>query len=109
LNAAVFLDGQPLMGAEIELIPEPYLAPSVKPAEGGADGFGIAAMAMAREDIPPQLANLSVEGVTGGTFKGKGAHPSKKIPAKYNTATTLSEKVAFDTVRERITIEMTTR
>jgi len=33
----------------------------------------------------------------------------KKIPAKYNTATTLSEKVAFDTVRERITIEMTTR
>jgi hypothetical protein len=109
LNAAVFLDGQPLMGAEVELIPEPYLAPSVKPAKGASDGFGIAAMAMAREDMPPQLANLSVEGVTGGTFKVKVTHPSKKIPAKYNTETTLGEEVAFDTVRERITIEMSTR
>ena len=64
---------------------------------------------MAREDMPPQLANLSVEGVTGGTFKVKVTHPSKKIPAKYNTETTLGEEVAFDTVRERITIEMSTR
>jgi hypothetical protein len=45
----------------------------------------------------PKTANgRPISGVFGGTYKIQVTHPSRSIPAKYNTATELGEEIAPD-------------
>lgn len=109
LPVLVLLDGRPLVGANIEFVPEPYLQPVVKAAKGVTGGDGTAELAVAQEDLPEQLAHLPISGVTGGTFKVKITHPEIELQPRFNTETVLGEEIAVDTVMQRSTIELNSR
>jgi hypothetical protein len=92
----VTLDGRTLDGATVTLVPEPYLGENVKPATGVTALNGLARMSHADEDLPKSSNGRPIPGVKGGTFKIQVTHASRKIPAKYNTATELGDEVAYD-------------
>jgi hypothetical protein len=109
LNVVVIVDGRPLADAALVFDPEPYLGPNVKRATGTTDSNGMASLAVAVEDMPPELADLPIDGVMGGTFKVRVTHPSVKLPARFNDETELGEEIAFDTIRERATVTIKTK
>ncbi len=92
----VTLDGRLLEGATVTFVPEPYLGENVKPATGTTAPNGLTRMSHAEEDLPKTANGRPIHGVKGGTYKVQVTHPSRKIPAKYNTATELGDEVAFD-------------
>jgi hypothetical protein len=92
----VMLDGRPLEGATVTLVPEAYLGDAVKPATGVTALNGLTRMTHADEDLPKSANGRPIPGVKGGTFKIQITHASRKIPAKYNTATELGDEVAYD-------------
>ena len=57
---------------------------------------GLARLTHADEDLPKSTNGRPIAGVKGGTYKVQITHPTKKIPAKYNTATELGEEMAYD-------------
>jgi len=92
----VTLDGQPLEGATITLVPEPYLGPHVKRASGVTAPNSMVRLSHADEDLPKSANGRPIAGVKGGTYKIQVTHPTRKIPEKYNTATQLGEEIAYD-------------
>lgn len=66
-------------------------------------------VAIARENLPPSLANKNRGLVTGGTYKIEVTHRSRKIPPKYNTATMLGEEIALDTIRAAMIVQLNSR
>jgi hypothetical protein len=92
----VQLDGQPLDGATVNFVPEPYLGENVKPASGMTGPTGLARLQHADEFLPKTANGRVIPGVFGGTYKIEVTHPSRTIPAKYNTATEIGEEIAFD-------------
>jgi hypothetical protein len=92
----IVLDGQPLEGATVKFVPEPYLGPNVKPATGETGPTGLVRMSHADEDLPKSRNGRPIPGVKGGTFKVQITHPTRKIPEKYNTATELGDEIAYD-------------
>jgi hypothetical protein len=109
LNVVVLVDGRPLPNASLEFVPEAYLGPNVKRATGITDDSGMANLAVAVEDMPPELAHLPIDGVMGGTFKVRVTHPSVELPSRFNSETELGEEIAFDTIRERAVVNVKTR
>ncbi len=101
LTIFITLDGKPLDGATVKLIPEPYLGDAVKPASGKTFSDGSVSVSVEPEDLPAALKSRGKNyyGVTGGTYKIELSAPSKKIPEKFSTATTLGVEVATDTIR----------
>jgi hypothetical protein len=94
LPFTVRLDGRPLVGAQVKLTPLPFLGDAVKPAFGEADGSGSGSLNMAAEDRPSHLPkNLPL--VQPGLFSVEVTHPTVKVPAKFNTATTLGLETAI--------------
>ncbi len=87
LGVQIRLDGRPLSGATVKLIPEKYLGSDVKAAIGVTGASGGASLSIPPEDLP--AAQHGLTGVHYGTFKVEITHPSIKIPAKYNAQTTL--------------------
>lgn len=92
----IHLDGQPLEGATVELVPEGYLGENVKPAEGMTGPTGLTRLSHADEFLPKTANGRPLAGVFAGTYKLQITHPSRSIPTKYNTATTIGEEIAFD-------------
>src|SRR5438874_8305484 len=85
----VALDGAPLAGATITLVPEKFMGPSYKPASGLTD--------------PAGWAPFNVEGSSDGLvplgyyrieISKKKANGQEMIPAKYNTKSVLGCEVA---------------
>ncbi len=87
LGVRVQLDGRPLKGAQVKLIPEKFLGEEVKVAWGTSNARGIAAMDIRDVDVPASEHGL--RGVHYGTYKVEVTHPDVPIPAMYNTQTTL--------------------
>ena len=87
LRVRVRLNGRPLDGAEIKLVPEPYLGDEVKPAYGTTNRSGSASLSVSAEDLPKNQRGY--RGIHYGTYKVEITHPEKKIPAKYNSETSL--------------------
>jgi hypothetical protein len=86
----VTLDGAVLEGAEVTLDPEAFLGDAVKPAKGTMRSDG------AILKIDPKLLPADqqlLRGVQPGLYKVRITHPTKKIPARYNTQTTLGQEV----------------
>ena len=83
------LDGRPLVGARVLLVPEPFLEGAVKPASAETDSTGLAGLSMAAEDLPEGVRF----GLQNGLYKIKVSHPDVKIPAKYNEQTELGLEV----------------
>lgn len=92
IMCAVRMDGQPLPGATVTLVPEPFLAEAIKPASGQTGTMGNTGLAIAAEDLPEGLRG--VKGVQLGLYRVEITHPDKQIPAKYNTETTLGCEIA---------------
>lgn len=88
------LDGRPLEGATVTLVPEDFLGTEIKPATGTTDASGRADLVIAASDLKPNETGLS--GMRVGVYKIQVTHPSTNIPAKYNTDTTIGVEVAPD-------------
>ncbi len=92
----VQFDGQLLEGATVELVPEGYLGENVKPATGETGPTGLARLSHADEFLPKTANGRPLPGVFAGTYKIRVTHPSRNIPAKYNSATQIGEEIAHD-------------
>jgi hypothetical protein len=82
----VWLDDQPLVGAEVTFEPESFLADAIPPATGVTSEGGHVVPSVAKDKLPEHLQNVNVMRL--GLYRVKITHPSKSIPAKYNTNTT---------------------
>lgn len=91
LSCFVTLKGKPLQGALVEFVPEAFLGAGIKPATGTTDKQGYAVMSLGQEHLPPDLQ--SFRGMHLGMYRIQITHPTKKIPAKYNTESVLGETV----------------
>jgi hypothetical protein len=87
LGCTVSLDGTALSGATVRFIPEPFLGPEIKEASGMTNATGTASLGIAAEELPKELRRHNLMRV--GIYRVEITHPTKKIPAKYNTATEL--------------------
>lgn len=70
---------RPLEGGTVTLIPEPFMGDTVPSASGEVDQDGNCNLA----------TDDGLPGVVAGLYKVEIDHPDAKIPAKYNTDTTL--------------------
>lgn len=87
LSCSVNLDGSPLSGATVKFIPEAFLGPEIKESDGVTNASGTAALGIPAEELPKELRRHSLMRV--GIYRVEVTHPTKKIPAKYNTETEL--------------------
>ena len=87
LACTVNLDGGPLSGATVRFIPESFLGPEIKEATGVTNSAGTAALGISPDELPKELRRHSLMRV--GIYRVEVTHPTKKIPAKYNTETEL--------------------
>jgi hypothetical protein len=83
----VQMDGRPLPNAQVKAIPEPFLGDALKPATG-INGY----LAVAPEDRPPNAPKLPM--MIPGLYRIEITDPLMKIPAKYNSQTTLGLEVS---------------
>ena len=82
------MDGRPLSGAEVKLIPAPFLNGAIQPAGGIGDATGSGSLEVAADDRPPNFPkNLAV--MQPGLYLVEITHPSISIPSIYNTESTL--------------------
>jgi hypothetical protein len=92
LRCMVRHNGQPLAGAEVKLVPEPFLktgSEELETASGTTDAKGVAMLSIPlRAPEPP--------GVPPGFYRVEISKRGLKIPAKYNTETILGQEVAID-------------
>jgi hypothetical protein len=90
VGVEVTLDGQPLAGATVTLVPEKFMGPSVKPASVVTDEAG--------------TGTLKTEGAGEGTVAcgyyrvqvSKNVQGREVVPARYNTKTVLGHEVSPD-------------
>ena len=131
LRCMVKHNGEPLQGADVKFVPEPFLGPYMKTASGVTDQNGVAMLS-----IPPDLgaarrasrrASIAWKSPNRTSRSGPPSRPSLPrtasrrtpragpvsqagldIPAKYNTETILGQEVAIDAegVRNGITFDL---
>ena len=87
LSCHVKLNGLPLKNATVDFDPEPYLGTDIKSAHGITDDTGVAEMAIRPEELAQDQQDLKA--IHYGTYKVRVTHSKVKIPARYNTETTL--------------------
>ena len=93
-HCTVTLDGQPLAGAKVVFEPEAFHAGAINQATGTTSADGTAVLAVDKAKLPDHLKDIS--GMQTGFYKVRITHPSIRIPAKYNTETTLGQEVSND-------------
>jgi len=77
------LDGRPLAGAEVKLIPVSFLEDMIKPAQGTADERGAGVLELSPEDRPRNAPQMPL--VPPGLYRVEITHPSTEIPARFNS------------------------
>jgi hypothetical protein len=77
------LDGRPLAGAKVKLIPVSFLENTIKPAQGTTDKRGAGMLGLAPEDRPSNAPRLPL--VPPGLYRVEITHPSTEIPARFNS------------------------
>lgn len=93
LSCHVTHNGEPLEGATVALVPEPFMGEALKPATGVTTRSGGAALSVADEEIPAAVRG-KVQGAHCGIFRVVVTHPTVKVPAKYNEQTELGRVVS---------------
>ena len=87
-DCSITLNGRSLEGAKIRYVPEVFLGEGkIQIAEGVTNKDGMAHLGIASEQLPADLRGHTLMQV--GLYRVEITHPSKKIPAKYNTSTEL--------------------
>jgi hypothetical protein len=91
VTCIVTLDGRPLGGATVKIVPETFLADNVAPGSGVTMDNGMAMLRARDEDLPAAWQGL--RGVQLGLYCVEITHPDKQVPAKFNTQTTLGLEI----------------
>jgi len=90
LRAVVTLDGKPLSGAIVTLVPEPFLGSGVPGAQGTTDASGQCVL---------QTPGMDAPGVSCGIFRVRvslqDASGRERLPPQYHEQTTLGVEVAM--------------
>jgi hypothetical protein len=84
-------NGRPLAGATVRLVPAPFIESGLKGASGQSGPSGAGQLSVAPEDRPRNAPNIPL--MQPGIYHVEITHPSIKIPAKYNTETTLGIEI----------------
>jgi hypothetical protein len=102
----VMLDGRPLAGAEVRMVPEPFLGDQVKSASSITDADGATSL---------KMDGATDHGVHCGLFvvqiSKKDAAGKETVPAKYNAQSTLGQEVARDVraIEDGVTFNLSSR
>ncbi len=83
----ITLNGQPLSGAQVTLVPEKFMGPAVKPAKGTTDASGYCVASIEGEEL---------SGVHCGIYRiqiSKQANGKELVPARYNSKSILGTDV----------------
>ena len=103
----VRLDGRPLGGATVKLVPEPFLGKAIQPASGTSDNNGQVVLAIAIDQLP--AAQQRIRGVQLGLYKVEVTHPRGPLPEKYNAHTELGCEVTPKSVLKSPHFELSSR
>jgi hypothetical protein len=91
----VTLNNRPLSGATVKFVPEKFLGPDIKPAEGTTNEQGMANVKMTDEALEAR----QIRGVQVGLYRveiTKNSGGTEMVPARYNAQTQLGQEVARD-------------
>jgi len=94
VGCKVTLDGRALAGATVTLEPEPFLGSALQPASGSTSANGTTGLSIAQSLLPQP----TLHGVYCGLYKvriSQKRNGKERIPAKYNTETTLGCEIAM--------------
>jgi hypothetical protein len=83
-------NGKPLPGAKVAAVPEKFLGGTIPAGEGVTSSQGMTSLAS------PYAKDPSVRGMAPGFYRVEITKEGEKIPAKYNTETTLGIEAALD-------------
>ncbi len=92
LSCTVIRRGRPLQWATVKFVPERFLGDQIQTATGQTDEFGVAVLSVPTDPGVPG----DVRGVHCGLYRVEITKADTKIPAEYNTQTTLGQEVADD-------------
>jgi hypothetical protein len=106
VDVTVTLDGSPLTGATVRMVPDFALGDSSQTKVGQTDATGATHLEVALEDLSQALHNPDYRGVFGSNYKIEVTHPQRKIPAKYNVTTQLDADVPRDAPRNEIRLDL---
>jgi hypothetical protein len=81
----VTYNGRPLVGAEVRLVPEFFLTDVIEPATGTTIIQGI---------VNPSIEGQQTPLMRAGYYRVEVTSPNVKLPAQFNTATTLGVEVS---------------
>jgi len=93
VTCVVRRNGTPLSGATVNLVPENFLAETIKPATGTTDRTGHASISVPEKELPAEVRG-KVRGAHCGIYRVQVTHPDVDIPAQYNIDTTLGRIVS---------------
>ena len=96
VDVKVTLDGAPLAGATVRVIPEFDLGDGTQANVGLTDADGAVRIDVALEDLSQALKNPDFRGVFGSGFRIEVTHPQRKIPDEYNVDTRPCRGIARD-------------
>jgi len=93
---------QALAGAKVVFVPEPFLGGTLQSGSGTTDAMGNANIAS------PYAADSSIQGLSPGFYRVEITKDGEKIPAKYNTETTLGTEISggWEAKRNPLTFEL---
>ncbi len=80
--------GKPVAGATVTFVPESFLGNGLRSASGTTGRSGVCGL--------QEVSGEGRPGVSPGFYRIEITKSGEKIPAKYNTATTLGQEVARD-------------
>ena len=81
-------NGAPLVGAKVAFVPEKFLGGTLQPGSGTTDAAGFAIISA------PYAADPAIQGVSPAFYRVEITKDDEKIPAKYNTETTLGAEAS---------------
>ena len=90
LTCTVIHKGQRLVGAQVKLVPEPFLGSAYHEGAGVTDGTGKVRPSVVNGDEPNRL------GMSPGFYRVQITKSGEQIPSKYNSETILGLEVAAD-------------
>lgn len=109
-GVTILIDGKPIEGATVTLVPEDWMGTETKPGSGETDATGRVNITIAKENLKPDEQTANLQGMRLGVYKVQVTHPSIMLPPKVNTATEYGVEVAHDDYDAgRVPLEMTTR
>jgi hypothetical protein len=77
--------GFPLVGAELQFVPETFLEGVIEPARGATDDQGVVAPQSEVEDLPAMRT---------GYYRVKVSSPNRKLPPKFGDGSALGAEVS---------------